>query len=208
MFQVSCSSGFPPCPSQVIYFFRSLARLRGDQSKVYFSGVEIKHNVKHINLGCRITSCLDTLAGIYWFLDKSGPLGINCTTKIHQPPSSHNGHIALVNHRSKQLAFVQGDLKRKRKNGTNTDSNIYRHLTMSNIREVVKRKVDFAKSPKQRSDRWEGRGDKGSIILSYFAPRRSCAVNAVTLQRCQSSQFSVSCWTKHTKSCAIDIGII
>ena len=47
------------------------------------SSVKINHNVKYINLSCCIASCLDSLAGIYWFLDKSGPLGINCTTKIH-----------------------------------------------------------------------------------------------------------------------------
>ena len=71
---------------------------------------------------------------------------------------------------------------------TNTNSDICRHLAISHIRGVVKRKAVFAK--KNLNKGWTGEtkgGDKGSVILSYLASRQSCAVNAVTLQRCQSS---------------------
>ena len=59
---------------------------------------------------------------------------------------------------------------------TNTNSDICRHLAISHIREVVKRKAVFAtkKKPKQRLDgtRRKG-GDKGSVILSYLASRQN-----------------------------------
>ena len=42
---------------------------------------------------------------------------------------------------------------------------------MSNIREVVKRKVVFAKSPKQRSDGWEGRGGTKVRLFSHILPQ-------------------------------------
>ena len=72
---------------------------------------------------------------------------------------------------------------------TNTSSDISRHLAISHIRGVVKRKAVFV-TKKNLNKGWTGEtkgGDKGSVILSYLASRQSCAVNAVTLQRCQSS---------------------